>query len=72
LILLVAPTSSVERLKAIAQSSQGFIYLVSVTGVTGMRSGVETLVEELLQQLRQVTDKPIDVGFGISEAQHAA
>jgi len=72
LILLVAPTSSVERLKAIANSSQGFIYLVSVTGVTGMRSGVETRVEELLQQLRQVTDKPIGVGFGISEAEHAA
>lgn len=72
LILLVAPTSSVERLKVIANSSQGFIYLVSVTGVTGMRSGVETRVEELLQQLRQVTDKPIGVGFGISEAEHAA
>lgn len=72
LVLLVAPTSSLERIEAIAKSSQGFIYLVSVTGVTGMRSGVETRVEDLLQQLRQVTDKPIGVGFGISQTQHAA
>lgn len=42
-ILLVAPTSSKERIEAIAHSSQGFIYLVSVTGVTGMRSHVQAL-----------------------------
>jgi tryptophan synthase alpha chain len=70
-ILLVAPTSSAERITAIAQQSQGFIYLVSVTGVTGMRSGLETRVKDLLQQLRQVTDKPIGVGFGISLPEHA-
>lgn len=69
--LLVAPTSSAERLRAIAQQSQGFIYLVSVTGVTGMRSGLETRVQDLLQQLRQVSDKPIGVGFGISQPEHA-
>lgn len=70
-ILLVAPTSSPERIKAIAQKSQGFIYLVSVTGVTGMRSGLESRVEDLLQQMRQITDKPIGVGFGISAPEHA-
>ncbi len=69
--LLVAPTSSAERILAIARQSQGFIYLVSVTGVTGMRSGLETRVQDLLQQLRQVTDKPIGVGFGISQVEHA-
>ncbi|HAC65370.1 MAG TPA: tryptophan synthase subunit alpha [Cyanothece sp. UBA12306] len=69
--LLVAPTSPIERIEAIALQSQGFIYLVSVTGVTGMRSQVATRVEELLTSLRSVTDKPIGVGFGISEPQHA-
>jgi len=71
LTLLVAPTSSSERILAIARQSQGFIYLVSVTGVTGIRSGLEARVEDLLQQLRQVTDKPIGVGFGISQPKHA-
>ncbi|MEB3182067.1 MAG: tryptophan synthase subunit alpha [Nostocaceae cyanobacterium] len=70
-ILLVAPTSSPERIEAIAQASQGFIYLVSVTGVTGMRSQMETRVAKLLQQLRKVTNKPIAVGFGISQPEHA-
>ena len=71
LTLLVAPTSPAERILAIARSSQGFIYLVSVTGVTGMRSGLETRLPDLIQQLRQVTDKPIGVGFGISQIEHA-
>ena len=70
-ILLVAPTSSSERIEAIAHHSQGFIYLVSVTGVTGMRSGLDERVNDLLQQLRQITDKPIGVGFGISQPEHA-
>lgn len=71
MILLVAPTSSSERIEAIARHSQGFIYLVSVTGVTGMRSGLDERVDDLLQQLRQITDKPIGVGFGISQPEHA-
>jgi tryptophan synthase alpha chain len=69
--LLVAPTSPLERIIAIAQQSQGFIYLVSVTGVTGMRSQVATRVQDLLSTLRSVTDKPIGVGFGISEPEQA-
>ncbi len=70
-VLLVAPTSSQTRINAIADRSQGFIYLVSVTGVTGMRTQVQSRVQDLLTQMRQVTDKPIGVGFGISEPQHA-
>jgi len=69
--LLIAPTSPMERIQAIAQQSQGFIYLVSVTGVTGMRNQVATRVESLLTSIREVTDKPIGVGFGISEAEQA-
>lgn len=71
LTLFVAPTSSDERIQEIARSSQGFIYLVSVTGVTGMRSQVESRVSGLLQQIRDVTNKPIGVGFGISEVAQA-
>lgn len=70
-ILLVAPTSSKERIEAIARQSQGFIYLVSVTGVTGMRSQLQTRVKNLLVELRSVTDKPIGVGFGISGTEQA-
>ena len=70
-ILLVAPTSSSQRIEAIARHWLGFIYLVSVTGVTGMRSGLDERVNDLLQQLRQITDKPIGVGFGISQPEHA-
>ena len=69
--LLVAPTTPAERIAAIAQRSQGFIYLVSTTGVTGMRSQMETRVKDLLVELRGVTDKPIGVGFGISQPDHA-
>jgi tryptophan synthase alpha chain len=70
-VLLVAPTSSAERIEAIAKKSQGFIYLVSVTGVTGMRSQIESRVQDILERMRQVTDKPIGVGFGISQPEHA-
>lgn len=70
-VLLVAPTTPQERIAAIAQQSQGFIYLVSVTGVTGMRTQLQSRVQEILQQMRSLTDKPIGVGFGISQPEHA-
>jgi tryptophan synthase alpha chain len=71
-IHLVAPTSTPERMRKIARSSGGFIYVVSLTGVTGERS---TLAPELAQQLRAlraVTTKPVCVGFGISTPAQAA
>lgn len=70
-ILLVAPTSPKQRIAAIAQQSQGFIYLVSVTGVTGIRSQIESRVQTLLTDLHGITDKPIGVGFGISQPSQA-
>jgi tryptophan synthase alpha chain len=69
--LLVAPTTPKERIEAIAAHSQGFIYLVSVTGVTGMRTEIESRVQTLLNDLHGVTDKPIGVGFGISQSGQA-
>lgn len=71
LTLLIAPTSPRERIVAIAEQSQGFIYLVSTTGVTGMRSQVQARVKDLIAELRQVTDKPVGVGFGISQPEQA-
>ncbi|WKT80220.1 tryptophan synthase subunit alpha [Thermosynechococcus sp. PP45] len=71
LTLLIAPTTSPERMQAIATASQGFIYLVSTTGVTGMRQKMATRVQELLGTLRQITPKPIGVGFGIASPEHA-
>ncbi|NET04474.1 MAG: tryptophan synthase subunit alpha [Symploca sp. SIO2B6] len=70
-VLLVAPTTPQSRIEAIAKQSQGFIYLVSVTGVTGMRSQLESRVQDLLQQMRTITDKSIGVGFGISKPEQA-
>ncbi len=70
-ILLVAPTTPTARFATIAERAQGFIYLVSVTGVTGIRTKIESRVQTLITDLRGVTDKPIGVGFGISEASQA-
>jgi len=71
LVLLSTPTTPIDRMAKIADASNGFIYLVSVTGVTGARSGVESRVEELVKKLKTVTDKPVCVGFGISEEAQA-
>jgi len=70
--LLVAPTSSRQRIAAISAQAQGFIYLVSVTGVTGMRQELQSRVKDLLTELKQTTDKPIGVGFGVSGPDQAA
>jgi len=69
--LLVAPTTPPERIRSIAANCQGFIYLVSVTGVTGVRQALEDRVQTLLGELRTVTDKPIGVGFGVSGPEQA-
>ena len=69
--LLVAPTSSQDRIEAIAEKSQGFVYLVSVTGVTGTRTQVQGRVKDLLAILKGVTKQPIGVGFGISAPEQA-
>ena len=66
LVLLVAPTTPETRMARIAESSRGFTYLVSVTGVTGERAQMETRVEGLVQQLKQSSPVPVAVGFGIS------
>ena len=69
--LLVAPTSPPERIAAIAAQAKGFVYLVSVTGVTGTRSELQSRVKDLIDGLKQNTDKPIGVGFGVSDPDQA-
>lgn len=69
-IYLVAPTSSAERIKEIAKKSRGFIYCVSVTGITGARNKLSAGILKFLEKVRQLTNKPIAVGFGISTPEH--
>jgi len=69
-VFLVAPTSSPERIRRIAETSTGFLYAVSRTGVTGERQELSTELRGFLQTLRSYTQVPIAVGFGISRPEH--
>ena len=69
-VFLVAPTSSPERIRKIAEASTGFLYAVSRTGVTGERQELSTELRGFLQTLRTHTQVPIAVGFGISRPEH--
>jgi tryptophan synthase alpha chain len=72
LIYLLAPTTPLDRSRTIARSASGFLYYVSVMGVTGARAHLDTGIAEHMREIRTVTDLPIGVGFGISTAQQAA
>ena len=72
LVQLVAPTSSPARVRAIARRSRGFVYVVSVTGITGERREVPKDLAGQIRTLRAVTTKPVCVGFGISDAAQVA
>lgn len=69
IIFLVAPTSTDERLKLVAQRASGFIYAVSRAGVTGAQSTVSAEAEKLVNRMRHFSELPIAVGFGISNAE---
>jgi tryptophan synthase alpha chain len=69
-IFLIAPTTPLNRASKIAQVSKGFIYYISVTGVTGPRKVLPQDIIKNLKQLRHITTKPIAVGFGISSKAH--
>ncbi len=72
LIFLVAPTSTGERLRMITERSSGFIYAVSRAGVTGARDDLSLPAKELVARVRLVSELPVAVGFGISNAQQVA
>lgn len=69
-ISLIAPTSE-QRIEEIASQAEGFVYCVSSLGVTGMRSDIKTDLASIVQQIRQYTDIPVAVGFGISTPDQA-
>jgi len=71
-IFLVAPTSPDDRLERISAASQGFIYAISRTGITGAQKTLTNEAEQLVRRLRRFTKLPIAVGFGISSPEHFA
>ena len=71
LIYLLAPTTPIERSRTIVRSASGFLYYVSVTGVTGARQQVGADVEQHVRELAAITTLPIGVGFGISTPEQA-
>jgi len=71
-VFLAAPTSSERRLKLVAEHSSGFVYLVSRTGVTGEQATLSASVAPLVERMRELTELPLAVGFGISTAAQVA
>jgi tryptophan synthase alpha chain len=72
LVYLLAPTSTPERIKLVAEKSRGFIYLVSLTGVTGARTDLPPDLADFVTRVRAQTDLPLAVGFGIGTGPQAA
>jgi len=71
LIYLLAPTSNEERIEMVARRSSGFIYIVSLAGVTGARESLPAELEEFVSKVRSKTSLPLCVGFGISTPEQA-
>jgi len=70
-VFMVTPITGPERIKLIVSKTTGFIYTVSVLGVTGSRDRLSSAIEELIGKLKKLTNVPICVGFGISKPEHA-
>jgi len=71
-IFLLAPTSTEDRIKKVGQASRGFIYYVSITGITGSKLSLDPAIESHMQDIRSMSDTPIAVGFGISTPEEAS
>jgi tryptophan synthase alpha chain len=70
LVLLVTPTTAPDRAEKIVRACSGFVYVVSVVGITGERAAVSSQVGGLVARLRGLTDLPLCVGFGVSKPEH--
>jgi tryptophan synthase alpha chain len=71
-VFMVTPNTSPDRMKRIAAKTTGFIYTVSLLGVTGSRERISDVVEGLIGKLKKLTSVPVCVGFGISKPEHAS
>ena len=71
-VFMVTPNTDTKRMKLIASKTTGFIYTVSLLGVTGSREKLSDTVEALVGKLKKLTSVPVCVGFGISKPEHAA
>ena len=71
-VFMVTPNTDLERMKLITSNISGFVYTVSVLGVTGSRDSLSGSVENLVKKLKSITNEPVCVGFGISKPEHAA
>jgi tryptophan synthase alpha chain len=69
-VFLLSPTSSDRRIALIDRTTDGFVYYVSTTGVTGVRSGLDPQLIDRLKEIRGKLEKPLAVGFGVSAAEH--
>ena len=70
-VFLLAPTSNAKRIKLVTATATGFIYLVSVTGITGARQALPDTITDYIGHVRAATDKPLALGFGISTPEQA-
>jgi tryptophan synthase alpha chain len=70
LIFFLAPTSTEARIRLVAEQATGFIYCISVTGVTGSRQAIGAEVDSLLGRIRAMTSTPLALGFGLSKPEH--
>lgn len=70
-IYLLAPTSTIDRMNKVSEVSTGFIYCVSLTGVTGARDALSKMLPDFITEVRRCTKKPLAVGFGISTPEQA-
>jgi tryptophan synthase alpha chain len=71
-IFLLAPTSTEERIKKVIRASTGFIYYVSITGITGSQIHMDTAMKTTLSLIHSMTSKPVAVGFGITSPEEAS
>lgn len=71
IVCFAAPTTTPDRMEQIAKSTQGFLYYMSVVGITGVRNSLPEDMKENIHRLRRLTDKPIALGFGISTPEQA-
>jgi tryptophan synthase alpha chain len=67
---MVSPTTSVQRVQTICEHSSGFVYCVTVTGITGARKELPAGMQELILQVKSHTTLPVAAGFGISRPDH--